>query len=319
MKIGIVSNSATLYMPLLSALSNDKEKVGLMLYVGSSTAPDNSAPETINYCNAAGIGLTFEHNKTNLYTWLQQCDIVFFSGYSNIVKTQYLKHIIYGAYNIHFGTLPQFRGPSPVFWQLRKGGPEIGMAIHVLTDQLDSGPIIWQQNIPNEQHYNYDNVYQLFGQLQIQGILAILNGINSGNRLQPIEQDENLAAYYSRPELKDVFINWQEMDTAQIIDTIKACSPWNMGAISLINGQELKILDASVGLTNHYSYPSGTTIINEHMFAVVCKGECLLTINFFKIGNNYVPARFAGAYGLKSEQSFVSNVPHLPHATVETS
>jgi methionyl-tRNA formyltransferase len=319
MRIGIVSNSATLYMPLLSALCNYMAKAGLMLYVGSSAAPDNSVPETVSYCNAAGIGLKFEHDKADLYDWLQQHDIVFFSGYSHIVKTQYLKQITYGAYNIHFGALPQFRGPSPVFWQLRKGGQKIGLAIHVLTDQLDSGPIIWQQNIPNQPHYNYDNVYQLFGQLQIQGVLAVLDGINSGNRLPLIEQDENLAAYYPRPGLNDVFINWHEMDAEQVIDTIKACNPWNMGAISLINGQELKILDASVDLTNHHSYPSGTIIVDENTFAVVCKGEALLNINFFKIGNNYVPARFAGAYGLQTGQSFVSNVPDLAPTTVETS
>ena len=319
MKIGIASNSATLYMPLLSALSNYKAKAGLMLYVGSSTVPENSAPETIRYCNSADIGLTFEHDKTNLYAWLQQQDIVFFSGYSSIVKTQHLEQIPHGAYNIHFGTLPQFRGPSPVFWQLRKGSHEIGLAIHVLTDQLDSGPVIWRQNIPNQPHYNYDNIYQLFGQLQVQGVLAILNGINSGNKLPLTEQNEDMAAYYPRPELKDVFINWHEMDAEQVMDIVKACNPWNMGAISLINEQELKILDASVGLTNHYSYPSGTIIVNKRTFAVMCKGERLLNINFFKMGNNYVPARFAGAYGLKSGQNFVSNAPHLAPTAAETS
>jgi methionyl-tRNA formyltransferase len=318
MKIGIVSNSATLYMPLLSALSNDKAKAGLMLYVGSSAAPENSAPETINYCNAAGIGLTFEHDKTNLYAWLQQQDIVFFSGYSHIVKTQYLEKIPHGAYNIHFGALPQFRGPSPVFWQLRNGGHEIGLAIHVLTDQLDGGPVIWRQNIPNQPHYNYDNIHQLFGQLQIQGVLAILNGINSGNKLPLTEQNESLAAYYPRPGLKDVFINWHEMDAAQVMDTVKACSSWNMGAISLINGQELKIMDASVGLSNHYSYPPGTIIVNKRSFAVMCRGERLLNINFFKMGYNYAPARFAGAYGFKSGQSFVSNAPNLASTAAET-
>ncbi len=318
MKIGIVSNSATLYMPLLSALYHYKAKAGLMLYVGSSTAPDNSVPETVSYCNATGIGLTFEHDKADLYTWLQQHDIVFFSGYGSIVKTQYLEQIPHGAYNIHFGALPQFRGPSPVFWQLRKGVQEIGLAIHKITDQLDSGPVIWQQNIPNQPHYNYDNVHQLFGQLQIQGVLAILNGVNNGNRLPLIEQDESLAAYYARPELKDVFINWQEMEAAEIIDTIQACNPWNMGAVALINGLELKILDASVGLTNNYSYPSGTIIINKRTFAVMCKGERLLNINFFKMHNNYVPGRFAGAYGFKSGQSFANSVPHLTYTTAET-
>ncbi|HMG09662.1 MAG TPA: hypothetical protein VK609_14215, partial [Mucilaginibacter sp.] len=69
MKIGIVSNSALLYMPLLSNLYHYKNKAGVMLYVGKSADPNQDISVTAGFCNAAGIALTFETGKDDLYSW----------------------------------------------------------------------------------------------------------------------------------------------------------------------------------------------------------------------------------------------------------
>jgi methionyl-tRNA formyltransferase len=321
MKIGIVSNSAMLYMPLLSNLYHYKNKAGVMLYVGKSAAPDQNSTETTGFCNAAGIPVTFENGKEDLYNWSQvhEPDIIFFAGYSSIVKTEQLSYIKHGIYNIHFGQLPQFRGPSPVFWQLRNGVKEIGLAIHRLTAELDSGPVIWQYQLINQPYFSYDHVYQLFGELQVKGVFEILNGINSGRPLPETEQDESTAAYYDRPQLNDIMINWDEMEAGEIMDIIKACNSWNMGAITLINGMELKILDATALIINNHRYAPGTVVVNEsYDFTVVCKGDKLLNINFFKFNNNYIPARFAGAHGFKTGQNFVSYARHVKPVEIST-
>lgn len=293
-----------------------------MLYVGKSTAPDQNTAQALDFCNAAGIPVTFENGKDDLYSWAQvlEPDVVFFVGYSSIVKTERLSHIKHGVYNIHFGRLPQFRGPAPVFWQLRKGYHEIGLVIHRLTDKLDSGPIVWQYNIINLPHFSYDHVYQLFGELQIKGVIDILNGIHTNCALPEIEQDESKAAYYDKPQLKDVLINWNEMEAEEVVDTIKACNSWNTGAITMINGFELKILDATITTAYQHRYRPGTIVINDSGdFTVVCKGDKLLHITFFKISSsNYIPARFAGVYGFKTGQSFESYAPDFKPATIGT-
>ena len=294
-----------------------------MLFVGKSTAPDQNSAETVSFCNSAGIPVVFEHGKDDLYSWSQvhEPDVIFFVGYSSIVKTEQLSHVKHGIYNIHFGRLPQFRGPAPVFWQLRKGYKEIGLAIHRLTDKLDGGPVVWHYNIINLPHFSYDHVYQLFGELQVKGVTDILNGINANWPLPEAEQDESKAAYYDRPQLKDVMINWDIMEAEEVIDIIKACNSWNTGAITMINGFELKILDATVTVAYQHRYRPRTIVINDSGddFTVVCKGDKLLHINFFKIGSsNYIPARFAGVYGFKTGQSFESYAPDFKPATIGT-
>ena len=50
-----------------------------------------------------------------------------------------------GALNLHPSALPRFRGPDPVFWQLRAGVARAGVTVHVATDAVDAGPIVVQR------------------------------------------------------------------------------------------------------------------------------------------------------------------------------
>lgn len=48
------------------------------------------------------------------------------------------------AVNVHMGILPQYRGNSCNFWALYAGHPEmVGATVHLLTTELDSGPILF--------------------------------------------------------------------------------------------------------------------------------------------------------------------------------
>jgi len=314
MNIGIVSNSASLYIPLLFNLCNYKNKAGVVLYVGKSADVSQSMKDTISFCNAYGVTLTFENDKQDLYGWQQlyQPDIMFFTGYGYIVRTDQLADVKYGVYNIHFGKLPQFRGPSPVFWQLKKGARELGITIHHMTKKVDGGPVVWQYTIPNQAHFTYDFINQMFGELQVKGVIEILDVINRGHTLPGNAQNESSAVYYSRPGLIDVMINWKEMSANEIVDLVKACNSWNVGATTLINSFELKILDATVSTITKSQYVTGTAVVNDNSeFSVVCKDSKLLNINYFKIKNCFVPKRFAGLYGFKTGQLFLNYADNL--------
>ncbi len=101
-------------------------------------------------------------------------------------------------------------------------------------------------------------------------------------------------------------INWEQMDAREIINLVKACNSWNNGAGSLLNGIELKILDASVGVQNGIAIEPGIITVANNAFLVRCINRGLLSINFFNINNTYIPARHAHAYGLKTGQKFMN-------------
>jgi len=50
-----------------------------------------------------------------------------------------------GAVNIHSSLLPRYRGPAPVLRAIRNGDAEIGLTVHRMDEQFDTGPILAQQ------------------------------------------------------------------------------------------------------------------------------------------------------------------------------
>ncbi|MBB5395747.1 methionyl-tRNA formyltransferase [Mucilaginibacter sp. AK015] len=306
MKIGVVSNSK-ICIPLLSYLSSIK--AGVMLYFGKSVNADISVNELAGLCRMNNIQFHAEDETKELYNWqqLNEPDIIFITGYGHKIAVKDLSGVPKGIYNIHFGRLPHYRGPSPVFWQLKNGEAQIGLTMHQLTDKLDCGAVVWEQNIRNEEYHTYNYINQAFSQLQVNGVAQLLTKLNNKQTPHFKAQNETDARYYNKPQLADVMINWDTMDAKGVLDLIKACTSWNNGAGTLINGYELKILDAEAASSEANNIP-GTITIANNKFTVACINKQALSINFFNINNTCIPARHAGFYGLKTGQTFISKI-----------
>lgn len=53
-----------------------------------------------------------------------------------------------GTVNLHCGYLPDYRGSPPVFWELFEGEDTVGVSIHMVTADLDGGPILARRRFP---------------------------------------------------------------------------------------------------------------------------------------------------------------------------
>ncbi len=53
----------------------------------------------------------------------------------------------YGFVNLHPSLLPAYRGPAPLFWQLRDGLQHSGITLHRMDQRFDTGEIIAQQSL----------------------------------------------------------------------------------------------------------------------------------------------------------------------------
>lgn len=54
----------------------------------------------------------------------------------------------YGFVNLHPSLLPAYRGPAPLFWQLRDGLQSSGVSLHRMDQHFDTGMILAQQPLP---------------------------------------------------------------------------------------------------------------------------------------------------------------------------
>lgn len=50
--------------------------------------------------------------------------------------------------NLHPSLLPAYRGPYPVFWQLKNGEMKTGTSLHLVNDEIDAGDLVLQTEVP---------------------------------------------------------------------------------------------------------------------------------------------------------------------------
>jgi methionyl-tRNA formyltransferase len=294
MKIGVISGTEVC-QPVLYHLAAKKANVSLF-YAASSGA--ENAKQVVSFCNDCRIPVVVETTKEHLYEWLHshQPDIVFITGYGRLLNINGLGSLRYGAFNIHFGALPNYRGPSPVFWQLKNGEKTIDVCIHKLASKADAGAVVWRKSVNNEEHFNYTFINQYLSNLLIEGVDFILNCLSTGGKLIEFAQDEANAGYYSRPELKDVLINWPAMRTKEIFDLCRACNSWNWGAITSYKGIEVKIVDVTISTDPTDTVP-GTIINIENNIKIAClDGTC--SINYLSLNGIFFAGRYAKNFGI---------------------
>jgi methionyl-tRNA formyltransferase len=303
MTTGIVSNSI-LCLPLLHFLQSAKEN----FCVFSAEQAVNDKGVVASFCAGAGISCVHEKSSgLSLYDWVtaQQPHIVFVVGYNRVIKLNRFGNAIPHFYNVHFGHLPEYRGPNPVFWQLKNGAHTLAITIHCVSKQLDAGDVVWKKEYRNEPFFSYGYVHQLMSHFLVEGVDHLLKLHCRQPALAGTVQDEQQAVYFGQPATKDVCICWKTMSVAAICDLVKACNPWNNGAITFYNGFEVRIIDAEPLPANGYlSHSPGVILETSNALIVSCINNEVLRLHSLMVNGVLMPGRFAANYGFTKGQSF---------------
>ena len=81
--------------------------------------------------------------------WVQslQPDYIVSCYFNQIISMKLARIAKIGCVNSHASLLPAHRGPDPVFWTIEKGDETAGVAVHVIDETIDTGPILVQKTI----------------------------------------------------------------------------------------------------------------------------------------------------------------------------
>lgn len=77
-----------------------------------------------------------------------QPDALFTFTFSWMIPGTILNLLPKRCINFHYGLLPRYKGAEPVFWQLRNGEEMGGISIHIMTSDLDNGPMLMVEELP---------------------------------------------------------------------------------------------------------------------------------------------------------------------------
>jgi len=213
----------------------------------------------------------------------------------------------YGFFNIHFSLLPAYRGPSPLFWQIRNGETTSGITIHQMTDEFDAGPMLAQQ----ETAISPGETCGLFAarlSVQTVGVItqAIKRLINTGTDML-LPQNEESATYFKRPGVDDVRIDWEKHSATEIENIVNASNPDYGGATASFRGQPFRILETNrIILDQPNSVPPGTIIHADVNYGIIaaCKGGEYIRINVAQISEGIFSGLKLASLGIKAGEQF---------------
>ena len=119
-------------------------------------------------------------------------------------------------------------------------------------------------------------------------------------------QDETKARYFKRQQAKDITIDWQTMNADSVIALIQACNPWNKGAVTKINNQVIRLLNAEK-LQAHSSpdkEPGCIISMEENGMIVSAIHDEAIIVRIIYADEGFLPANYLGRLGVVPGNQF---------------
>ena len=140
-------------------------------------------------------------------------DIILMACYSKRLPDEIINHVKGNCFNLHPSLLPAFRGPEPVFWQLKLGA-KTGLSWHRVVHHFDAGEIVMQQSLRFDNGANYRQINHQLAEYGAVLMLQLLAAYGSGT-LSAVAQNDQQASYYRYPQAEDFSIDTRTMRSAQ--------------------------------------------------------------------------------------------------------
>lgn len=202
-------------------------------------------------------------------------DIIITCAYGQIIPKEVLSFPKYGCINIHASLLPKLRGGAPIHKAIINGYDKTGVTIMYMDEKMDSGDIIYQEEIKIEEN---DNAGTLFDKLSILGskmIINILPKIIDGTNKR-IKQNEDEVTYAYNITREEEHISFDKR-TIDVYNQIRGLYPWPVG-YSLLENKKVKIYSSKIGNSNKTGEVGEIINIYNDSIGIKTKdGEVLIT------------------------------------------
>ena len=179
------------------------------------TAPVPSAPGPISvevrgpavgFAEAHGVQVVraADPNHPDVIAALDRIepDLLLLACLPHVVRRATRETARLGALNLHPSALPRFRGPDPVFWQLRVGAPRAGATVHVATGAVDAGPVVAQRRLGVPPGIGAAALTAALVRLGVRALVETLPDIERRIR-EAVPQDESAATRQPHPRPED--------------------------------------------------------------------------------------------------------------------
>lgn len=170
-------------------------------------------------------------------------DFLLVVAYGEIIPKEILEIPKYGSVNIHASLLPKYRGASPIQESLLNEDKKTGISWILMNEKMDQGPVVAQMEIIIAEEDTYETLSQKLSQLAAKHTTKVLHEF--ANTDKKTVQHESHATYCRKISKKDGFIDVYKENAPNIINKIRAYTPWP-GCYIFWHGKRLKIIQAKI-------------------------------------------------------------------------
>ncbi len=166
-------------------------------------------------------------------------------GYSTIFKKPLIEAPEFGTINLHGGRLPEYRGGSPLNWQIINGETIAGISVIRVDEGIDSGPVLAGAEFPISPDDAIADLHAKANALFPGLVLQVLDGFDKGTLVER-RQDESRARYWRQRKPADGWIDWNGMTAPKVRDLVRAITRPYPGAFTDWQGERLRVFAARV-------------------------------------------------------------------------
>jgi methionyl-tRNA formyltransferase len=167
-----------------------------------------------------------------------QPDFIVVAAYGQILPGWLLRAARVAPVNIHASILPRYRGAAPIPWAILNGDSSTGVTTMVIHEELDSGPMLMQQEVPIPLTKTAGELSVDLSEIGAKLLIPSLEGLVAGN-VKPIVQDATKVCWAPRINKNMAQISWEKR-SLEIHNKIRAMNPWPI-AFANFRSQNLRI------------------------------------------------------------------------------
>ena len=286
-----VASSSLVAKPLISTLleSKDHQLLGLITNPDKATGRGMQieANELASWAQSAKIQ-TYKpgsHDEIRVIIEKNKPDLVITIAFGQLIPEPLLDLPKYGWINVHFSTLPKWRGAAPVQWAILSGDKESGISIFKLERGMDTGPIYLMQSVQIESGERSEELLERLSILGSSLTLDSLTLISDG--FTPEVQSGQGVSVAPKFQKSDGQIDWSQ-SSEQIFNRYRALSDnpgvWSMLAELRIKFDSLRLSYASLQLK------PGEILIDGEKFFIGTSTKAIEIVRLTPAGRNQMSA-----------------------------
>lgn len=278
MKI-VFFGTANVALPILEALRKEHEILAVITTPDSVAGRKQEMQESPVSALATDLKLSLlkpetVKNNPEFIAGLQKmgADIFVVVAYGKILPLEIINLPKHKTINVHFSMLPKYRGPSPMQAALLNGDSETGISIFILDENVDSGPLLFQEPVVIDSGDNLFTLSDKLARKSAQVINSVVADYASG-KITPLPQTAEGVTETKIITKADGKIDWNK-PSQEIYNQFRAFFLWP-NIWTTWNGQVLKITECLPAESSE-SAPAGKVLDGA---IVACGNNTYLKIN----------------------------------------